>query len=349
MSTSRNRLLCALLSRRLQRTFVAGILVTVVVAVAVLWWLVDGNRLTFGTLQVLSNASVSPVPRARRFLHRDDAKLLLFVSYAGSGNTWIRHVIETGTGIFTGSAYGDHALLRDFGGENVADSTTICVKDHDPCNQCSKVNNVNATRHRNAPYFSRYFTRICAYCERIGYSSAIPPLPEDLARTACEAGLVLLLIRNPFDAILADFHWRYSGMNHTGFAQNSDLAGDLFVQYFEEGIQAWLIHTARYTRASLHTTYYEQLTKNSSAKLTELFVFLKQFRPDALGNLDPAEATRLALSDLRGNQVREKSSRSIDPYAVPRSNGTTLRQIGCEMLHHAGAWIPSLWGQCIIR
>ena len=37
-------------------------------------------------------------------------ELTALVSYPGSGNTWLRHLIEFSTGIFTGSVYFDEEL-----------------------------------------------------------------------------------------------------------------------------------------------------------------------------------------------------------------------------------------------
>jgi len=34
----------------------------------------------------------------------------LLVSFPGSGNTWVRHLIEQASGIYSGSVYGDMAL-----------------------------------------------------------------------------------------------------------------------------------------------------------------------------------------------------------------------------------------------
>ncbi|XP_021954416.1 WSC domain-containing protein 1 [Folsomia candida] len=48
----------------------------------------------------------------------DTFPLTALVSYPGSGNTWVRHLIEIATGIFTGSVYFDHTLYaRGFLGE----------------------------------------------------------------------------------------------------------------------------------------------------------------------------------------------------------------------------------------
>ena len=38
-------------------------------------------------------------------------KKAALVSYPGSGNTWIRHMLEQATGIYTGTVYGDRKLF----------------------------------------------------------------------------------------------------------------------------------------------------------------------------------------------------------------------------------------------
>ncbi|XP_059144284.1 WSCD family member CG9164-like [Physella acuta] len=53
------------------------------------------------------------------------------VSFPGSGNTWLRFLIQEATGIFTGSEYNDKKLrTHGFLGEGVANSSTILVKTH---------------------------------------------------------------------------------------------------------------------------------------------------------------------------------------------------------------------------
>jgi len=39
-------------------------------------------------------------------------KKCALVSYPGSGNTWIRHMIEQVTGVYTGTVYGDKKLFN---------------------------------------------------------------------------------------------------------------------------------------------------------------------------------------------------------------------------------------------
>ncbi|XP_059145586.1 WSCD family member GA21586-like [Physella acuta] len=53
------------------------------------------------------------------------------VSFPGSGNTWLRFLIQEATGVYTGSEYHDTELrMRGFLAEGVANSSTIVVKTH---------------------------------------------------------------------------------------------------------------------------------------------------------------------------------------------------------------------------
>ena len=52
-------------------------------------------------------------------------------SHPGSGNTWVRYLIQHVTGYFTGAIYNDNALKKsDFPGEGKTDGTVIAIKDH---------------------------------------------------------------------------------------------------------------------------------------------------------------------------------------------------------------------------
>jgi hypothetical protein len=53
---------------------------------------------------------------------------VLLASYPGSGNTWMRELIQRGTGLVTGSAYRDASLQgQGFPGEKVRDGSVIVV------------------------------------------------------------------------------------------------------------------------------------------------------------------------------------------------------------------------------
>ena len=53
------------------------------------------------------------------------------LSIPGSGNTWLRYLIQSATGLITGSVYGDDSLYKNgFPGEIINDGTAIVVKSH---------------------------------------------------------------------------------------------------------------------------------------------------------------------------------------------------------------------------
>ena len=53
-------------------------------------------------------------------------------SFPGSGNTWVRHLLQQATGIYSGSVYNDKGLKRaGFSGEDIQDSTVLGVKTHE--------------------------------------------------------------------------------------------------------------------------------------------------------------------------------------------------------------------------
>ncbi|CAL4082343.1 unnamed protein product, partial [Meganyctiphanes norvegica] len=54
------------------------------------------------------------------------------VSFPGSGNTWLRHLLQQVTGYFTGSVYKDKILMKNgFPAESVCNGSVIAVKTHE--------------------------------------------------------------------------------------------------------------------------------------------------------------------------------------------------------------------------
>lgn len=91
-------------------------------------------------------------------------------SFPGSGNTWLRYLLQQATGVFTGSVYKDYGLLKSgFPAESISNSSVLLVKTH-----------------------------------------------EWGSHTWDKFGKVILLVRDPAKAILAEFN-RQSG-GHVGFA-----------------------------------------------------------------------------------------------------------------------------------
>ena len=65
-------------------------------------------------------------------------------SYPGSGNSWVRQLLESATGIYTGAAYCDMAYFEaGMIGENVDTNNVLVVKTHAPLFTRLKVNQLN--------------------------------------------------------------------------------------------------------------------------------------------------------------------------------------------------------------
>ena len=88
----------------------------------------------------ISGPSHQPWPRRpgcsqwrTRFAAQGSLPPTALVSFPGSGNTWIRFLIEAATGVFTGSVFNDPAIARaGYKGEVVdyTDGTTLLQKTH---------------------------------------------------------------------------------------------------------------------------------------------------------------------------------------------------------------------------
>ncbi|OWF48649.1 WSCD family member AAEL009094-like [Mizuhopecten yessoensis] len=149
------------------------------------------------------------------------------VSFPGSGNTWIRHVIQQATGMATGSAYTDKSLKRDgFPGEGQTNGSVIAVKTH-----------------------------VWGQEERARYVRAI------------------LLIRDPFEALLSEFNRRHGG--HKGYAASVNLEKSWY-DYILETAGEWydLYHDWLTFDGPVHVVMYENLRVNPSAEVDRLMKFL---------------------------------------------------------------------------
>ncbi|XP_053950898.1 WSCD family member CG9164 [Anastrepha ludens] len=58
--------------------------------------------------------------------------LTALASFPGSGNTWLRYLLQQATGILTGSVYKDYGLLKTgFPAENIRNNSVLLVKTHE--------------------------------------------------------------------------------------------------------------------------------------------------------------------------------------------------------------------------
>ena len=67
---------------------------------------------------------------SERTFRGPNSPLVALVSFHGSGNTWLRYMIEQATGYFSGSIYCDSVLKKVFPGEAVASGNVVVIKTH---------------------------------------------------------------------------------------------------------------------------------------------------------------------------------------------------------------------------
>ncbi|CRL01941.1 CLUMA_CG015069, isoform A [Clunio marinus] len=64
--------------------------------------------------------------------NNDNEKVTALASFPGSGNTWLRYLLQQATGILTGSVYKDYGLLKSgFPAESISNSSVLLVKTHE--------------------------------------------------------------------------------------------------------------------------------------------------------------------------------------------------------------------------
>lgn len=114
-------------------------------------------------------------PSNCRFMNGSGRKPVALASFPGSGNTWVRGLLQLATGICTGSLYCDKTLRRGgFPGEGVRSGSVLVVKTH-------------KWKSRNRRVYSNFTEH---------FSAAI------------------FIVRNPFHALVSERH-RMASLRHT--------------------------------------------------------------------------------------------------------------------------------------
>lgn len=129
-------------------------------------------------LKKVSNLTTAPVPP-------------ILYSFPGSGNTWVRLLIDYSTGVFSGSMYHDRALFDTLPGERHCNRKVSVIKAHPHLQTFAILNN------------SKLYTKKCTIGHIQSFSRAI------------------LLIRDPFDSIFSEFQRRWSGSHIGGIHKSS--------------------------------------------------------------------------------------------------------------------------------
>ncbi|XP_073670819.1 sialate:O-sulfotransferase 2-like isoform X2 [Paramisgurnus dabryanus] len=201
----------------------------------------------------------------RRFLPTHSKHQIALASFPGSGNTWTRHLIELGTGFYTGSYYFDKSLyIKGFIGEkdHWRSGRTICIKTHQNNKKIIKA-----------------------------FDSSI------------------LLIRNPYKALMAEFNRKYGG-GHIGFAAQARWRGKEWPKFVNKNAKWWVSHTQNWLKygKNVHVVHFEDLKRDVFSHLKKMVVFL---------GLEVSEDRLLCVEGQKdGNFKRSGLRKLYDPYTA---------------------------------
>lgn len=128
----------------------------------------------------LKRSSLKKETATCRFMNGTGRPPVALASFPGSGNTWVRGLLQRATGVCTGGIYCDKALrVADHPGESIRSGAVLVVKTHDPL-----------PRWTGGKYL-----RYHPYMDQYGKVENIP-----LFQSA------ILLIRNPFHAMVSEWN-----------------------------------------------------------------------------------------------------------------------------------------------
>lgn len=192
------------------------------------------------------------------FINGSGRAPIALASFPGSGNTWVRGLLQRATGVCTGGIYCDKALrLADHPGESIRSGSVLVVKTHDPLPRWT-----GGTYLRFHPYMDLY-----------GKVQNIP-----LFQSA------ILLIRNPYHALISE--WNRIGTekeldshtSHVGkkwFGNNTDWNNFVRVKGREwrTMIESYTIHNSGHP---VLVVKYEELKARPLEGLARMLDFLQQ-------------------------------------------------------------------------
>ena len=88
---------------------------------------------------------------------QEHGQVVGLVSFPGSGNSWMRQLLETSTGVYTGSVYCDHAYIEaGMIGEGVRSGSVIAVKCHSCTNLFGYTKRIYVVRNPFDAMFANY-------------------------------------------------------------------------------------------------------------------------------------------------------------------------------------------------
>lgn len=198
-------------------------------------------------------------------------------SYPGSGNTWIRYLVEGSSGLYTGSVFNDRSILRagHYGeGRNYLDGSTILQKTH----------------HR-----SIYVDKYKAY-----------GLSWRKEQIESFGGRAVIVVRNPYKAILSYWNF-YNTKSHTSLIDKNSFKTLKFQDFVFTGASRWfeVIEDWITFGKEVYFIFYEDLQEDPVGEMRSLL--------DYLGL--PVDEERLAcISSHLAGSFHRTSHQEIDPF-----------------------------------
>ncbi|ODM99376.1 WSC domain-containing protein 1 [Orchesella cincta] len=182
-----------------------------------------------------------------QFARKDNFKPRALVSFPGSGNSWLRYMIECASGYFTGSVYDDKelftaGLLGEFRPPN--DGSTIVQKTHH-----DTIYNMSSRQRKAYIKLSELM---------FGYRG-------------------LLLIRNPYDALVS--YWNFiNTRGHKWIARRTEFDDFRWTKFVTEQIPRWtsLIMSWVENSQDFLLIFYEEVQKNPRQELIRILEYLDQ-------------------------------------------------------------------------
>jgi len=201
-------------------------------------------------------------------------------SFPGSGNTWVRHLLQIATGIYTGSIYNDLSLLeKGFTGEYHRDGSVIAIKTHvGPFNNKNHVNFERAVVIYRDPQHS-----ILAEANRRHSQSHVGVLSQDYS---------------PADSI------------------ENIKEVDAMIHSWKEINCNWMVNFTK----ELHIVHFDRLKSNLQRELTALLKFLnwpvKQTHIDCVMNNAEGQFRRKKTAVDVNNFYRKEQKKRMEAYTA---------------------------------
>ncbi|XP_076062905.1 uncharacterized protein LOC143037994 isoform X2 [Oratosquilla oratoria] len=231
-------------------------------------------------------------------------------SFPSSGNTWVRYLIDSSTGIYTGSMYDDNSLTRrGMFGEGVPYDAGITI--------LQKSHGYTTGDAMKLPHEERVKMN---HMEELGNGG-------------------IIVVRNPFKALISHRHLDVGG--HTGYAPKAHFIGEGWKEFITLKIGLWkdfYIDWLTYSKPErLHVINYENLKNNLAEEMKKALKFLKV----------PIDEKRLrCIQEHSDGLFKRKPPKNnpldFDPFTLELKNivYTAIDEVNRALLSHNKNTLP---------